>query len=61
VKICVNTKIFYLCKSLLLVCTPTPTSFIRQALVGNIDMLAVCAQALWKVQKVKMNQQKMCK
>jgi len=29
----------------LLVCTPTPTSFIRQALVGNIEMLTVYATA----------------
>jgi len=33
----------------LLVCTPTPTSFIRQASVGNIDMLAVCVLDDWKL------------
>jgi len=31
--------------SLLLVCTPTPRSFIRQASRGNIETLAVYAQA----------------
>jgi len=32
-----------------LACTPTPSSFIRQGSVENRDMLAVCAQATWKV------------
>jgi len=32
----------------LLACTPTPSSFIRQGLVENLDMLAVCPKASWK-------------